>query len=405
MTLSPGSGQADPAAPRPRRGWQVVALLVLICAALALLYHLRAIFTPLLVALLIAYIVDPVVSRLEKRGVPRVATILGVYAVMFGALALALAFGVPALIDQGAEFAHEVILGEKLTGDVNANGAFDEGDSYIDENGNGRWDPPRIARVLAWSQRRLKDITGSEDIGEQLRQLRSRMRGKEGDIAAALGKVAGTVLHAFTASLDGLITLVGFVFLVPVYLFFILKNMDAFWERVKIAIPGPYRERMLGTLGRIHRANASFFRGQLTVAAIEGTIVFVVLAASGVRFSFLFGVLYAAFALIPYAGVALSFAITALFVFLDAGFGTKMYITFGLFAFIQVLEAIVLQPLILGKETGLHPIAIILSVMIFGSLFGFFGLLLAVPLAAATIIVAEDYVLPFVRQVTEGSAP
>jgi predicted PurR-regulated permease PerM len=160
----------------------------------------------------------------------------------------------------------------------------------------------------------------------------------------------------------------------------------------------------VATLGRVHRANAAFFRGQVTIALIEGTIVFVVLTALGVRFSFLFAAIYAVLALVPYVGIMTTFTITCLFVFVDRGFGGTLYAVMGLFVFVQILEGFVLQPQILGKETGLHPMTIIVSIFIFGDLFGFFGVLLAVPLASATIIVVQDYLLPLVREVTNEKA-
>jgi phosphoribosylaminoimidazole-succinocarboxamide synthase len=70
----------------------------------------------------------------------------------------------------------------------------------------------------------------------------------------------------------------------------------------------------------------------------------------------------------------------------------------GLFLFIQVLENLVLQPIILGKETGLHPMAIIIALFVFADLFGFLGVLLAVPLASMTIILAQEYLLPLLRE-------
>lgn len=394
---------SEPSPPsRPKRGWQALFLVVVACALLWLAYHLRAILTPLLVALGLAYMLNPAVTWLERRGLPRVGAIAVLYGVALALVAVILDFAVPPLVDQGATFVHDHLAGEAFE-DADGDGSWDEGERFTDANNNGRCDPPKIARVLDWSRDRLEQLTG-KGFAENLRDFRDKVRGKEGDIAQAAGRVLGACFRGLSASLGGILTFIGFVVLVPVYTFFILKGMNELWARVQAAIPTAYRERVVATLGRIHRANASFFRGQVTISLIEAAIMFVVLTALGVRMSFLFAALYGVLSMVPYVGVFSMFVLTELFVFVDTGgFTGTFWMVAGLFLFVQLLENLVLQPFILGKETGLHPVAIMLSIMIFGELFGFFGMLLAIPLASATIIVVQDYVRPVVRDVTEDA--
>ncbi|HEU4338456.1 MAG TPA: AI-2E family transporter, partial [Planctomycetota bacterium] len=154
----------------------------------------------------------------------------------------------------------------------------------------------------------------------------------------------------------------------------------------------------LRALTRIHEANAAFFRGQIIIAMTEGAIVFVVLTILGVDLSFFLGIMYGCLAIIPYVGVISVFSVTSLLVLADQGFGGTFYGVVALFLSIQLLENLVLQPLILGKKTGLHPMAIIISLFVFADLFGFLGVLLAVPLASMTIILAQEYLMPFLRE-------
>jgi predicted PurR-regulated permease PerM len=101
-------------------------------------------------------------------------------------------------------------------------------------------------------------------------------------------------------------------------------------------------------------------------------------------------------------GPALGFVVTELVaVFGAGGFGTQFWLVAGLFLAIQALEGVLLQPLIMGKETGLHPVAIILTLLVCGNVFGFFGMLVAVPLASAAKIVFEDYVWPMFAEVAD----
>ncbi len=342
--------------------------------AVVFAYFLRAIFMPLVVALLLAYVLNPILDALERRRVPRIASIAGLYVVLALVLAAIAVWGVPAAAVQARQFVRETIT---------------------DENA-------KIQKVILWGGTQLKDWLGAENWEEVRKNLQARVKGHEGDLAQAGGKIVGAVAGFMTRSVSGFVAVFSFVALVPVYLFFLLKNMNPWWERVKHAIPRAYRDPALSTLGKIHRANAAFFRGQVTISLIEGTIVFAALAALGVKFSFLFGALYAVLSLVPFLGVVMGFAITEVFVLADTGgFTTTFFLVAGLFAAIQILEGSLLQPLILGKETGLHPIAIILALLVCGELFGIFGMLIAVPIASTVKILFDDYVWPTVQEVAD----
>jgi predicted PurR-regulated permease PerM len=121
-----------------------------------------------------------------------------------------------------------------------------------------------------------------------------------------------------------------------------------------------------------------------------------------VGYSLLFGLLYAVLSIVPYLGVTVMFATVELYVLADTGqFGSAFWLTAGIFALIQVLESAVLQPMILGKETGLHPILIILALLSASQLLGLFGMLLAIPLASTLKILFEDYVRPLFEDVAD----
>lgn len=368
------------------RSWKIAALALLALGAVVFAYHLRAIFMPLLTALLLAYVLNPVLNALERRRIPRIASIAGLYAALAALAAVLALWGLPKAAVEARQFVRE---------------------TFTDDNA-------KINKVILWSGTRLKDWLGAENWEEVRRNLQSRMKGHEGDLAQAGGKIAGAVVTFMTRSVSGFVAVFSFVALVPVYLFFLLKNMNPWWEKVRHAIPRAYRGRALSTLGRIHRANAAFFRGQLSISLIEGVLVFLALLLMGVKFSFLFGTLYAVLSLVPFLGVVIGFTVTELFVLADTGgFTTTFFLVAGLFAAIQVLEGCLLQPLILGRETGLHPIGVILALLVCGELFGIFGMLIAVPIASTAKILFEDYVWPAFQEVAdltrvipkEGAAP
>ncbi len=356
------------------RSWKVVFLVTLALAAIVSAYILRAVFMPLVVALLLAYILNPVITGLEKRKVPRLASTLGVYLVLAVALAGLFVWAIPSGLRQAKDFIH---------------------DTFTAENAKAQ-------RVIVWGDRQLKDWLGAENWDHAVKNLREKMKGHEGEVAQAGGAMVAWVVSFMTSSIGGFVAVFSFVAMVPVYLFFLLMNMNPWWEKVKHVIPRSYRDRALTTLARIHQANASFFRGQITISLIEGAIVFLVLSLLGVKFSLLFGALYAALSIIPFLGVVTMFTLTELFVLADTGaFGKTFLLVACLYAGIQVLEGVVLQPTIMGKETGLHPIGIILALLVCGQLFGIFGMLIAVPIASTAKILFEDYVWPIFSEVAD----
>ena len=365
------------------RAWQIAFLLVVFTVALYLAYRLRAIFIPLLIALTLAYILHPLVTKLEEKKVPRLASIAAIYSVFLISFALVILVAIPAGINQAADFVHETFLAEDA----------------------------KILMVLERGKEAMEKLTGKELTDEQIQELKERLKTEAqahaGDLLAITGTVAGVLGMSLATGLGALFAAISFVVLIPVYLFFFLRGMNTGWEKFKAVLPAPLRERILRTLGRIHRANAAFFRGQITICVIDGAILFLVLWIAGVRMPFLFGLLYAMLAIVPFMGPVSAFAITEISVFVFANPGeivTQFWVVAFTFFAIQALEGIVLQPLILGKETGLHPIMIILSLMIFGNLLGILGMLLAVPLFSAALILTQDYVLPVFRDVT-GEEP
>ena len=356
------------------RSWKVSFLVTLAIAAIVFAYFLRTVFTPLLVAVLVAYMLNPVITGLERRKVPRLLSIAGVYLVLLLLLAGLFFWALPAGITEAKEFVR---------------------DTFTAENAKAQ-------RVILWGDRQLKDWLGAENWDLAVRNLRERMKGHESELAQAGGAIVACVVSFMTSSIGGFVAVFSFIALVPVYLFFVLKNMNPWWDRLTHAIPRAHRERAVATLGRIHRANAAFFRGQITISLIEGLIVFLVLSALGVKFPLLFGALYAILSIVPFLGVVIGFTITELFVLADTGsFGRTFLWVACLYAGIQVLEGLVLQPKIMGRETGLHPIAIILALLICGQLFGIFGMLIAVPIASTIKILVEDYVWPMFTEVAD----
>ena len=355
------------------RGWKIAILSVIAIAVIALTYYLRAVFLPPLVALLLAYVLNPVIGALERRRVPRWASIAGVYVVLLGVMAVIVFWAVPAAFSEASDFVKDTFLG----------------------------DNPKINQLIAKVRPMLERSVGPEKADELVKSAHERVAEVKRDLPHLSGRLASEALAFVTGGISTLFSIVSFLVLVPVYLFFLLKNLHPWWERLTHYFPRAYRNRALTTLDRIHRANMSFFRGQITISLIEGLIMFVGLSFFKVGYPLLFGLLYTVASVIPFLGVVTMFGVVELYVLATFGMGTQFWLVAGLFGLIQVLEAAVFQPLILGKETGLHPIAIIIALLSAGQLLGLFGVLLAIPLASTVKILFEDYVVPMFEEVAD----
>ncbi|MHC4607459.1 MAG: AI-2E family transporter, partial [Planctomycetota bacterium] len=248
-----------------QRTWQVVFLLAVFVLVLYIAYLLRAVFIPLLIAMILAYILNPLVTKLEEKKVPRIASIGSIYGIFLIAFALIVLIAIPAAVRQGVEFVQVTFVGV-------------EGE------------PPKIEGVLKAGATKLEELTGTrwEDVNEELKK---KLPDHAGDVTSAVAWAAATLGSLTASGLGAVLAALSFLVLIPVYCFFFLRGMNSGWERFKEWLPEKYRDRIAATLVRIHNANSAFFRGQITICLIDGAILFLVLLVMGVKFSFLFGVL------------------------------------------------------------------------------------------------------------------
>ena len=377
--------------------WKTLLILGIVVVALLLVVRLSVVFTPLLIAFLLTYIWNPVVTYME-RWMPRIAAIATLYVAFFGVLTCLFLFAVPALAHQAVAFVDEGFYGEDFQ-DTDKNGKRDPGEPFTDLNKNGTYDPPKFQDFMEWSEGRIQSLLGTDGWAGAYGKIRERLRGREEDLVSMVREAGGSIIKGAVTSLKGALTVISYFIFTPIYLFFLLKNMNRWWSLFQKLVPYSYRDQTLRALTRIHSANAAFFRGQIIIAMTEGAIVFVVLTILGVKLSFFLGILYGCLAIIPYVGVITVFSLTSILVLAEGnGFNGTFYGVVALFISIQLLENLVLQPLILGKEVGLHPMAIIIALFVFADLFGFLGVLLAVPLASMTIILAQEYLMPILRE-------
>jgi len=315
-----------------------IGLLVLVLV----LWLLGSTLLPFLLGAGLAYFLDPIADRLEDLGLSRVVATSVIAITVVLAFTAVLLFAVPALIEQ-------------IQGLVVAI------PTYIDQ-------------LTGFLGRRYPEIFGEHSL--LMRNL--------GAIEAALRDNGLTVANQVLA---GSLEVLNFIFLLvvaPVVAFYLLLDWDRMVGKVNAILPRAHAPTIRRLAREIDAVLAGFVRGQLTVCLVLGAYYALALMVVGLQFGFLIGMTAGLIAFIPYVGSVVGLTLSvgiALFQFWDE----KIWIlvTLGVFLFGQFVEGNILQPNLVGKSVGLHPVWLLLALSVFGALFGFTGLLVAVPLAAA----------------------
>lgn len=331
-------------------GFWIAALVV----AVLLLFILRGILLPFVAGFALAYLLDPLADRLQKVGIGRLGASLLILVLFVLVFIVSLMILVP--------FAAQQV------------GAFVE----------------RLPGYVA----RLQEL-GTEQLGPLIRRL-----GIEDALPAtppSVGNLISQGIAWFTAFLQGLwsggqalLGIFSLLVVTPVVAFYMLVDWDRMVRTVDSWMPMKHRDTIRTIAHDIDRAIAGFVRGQAMVCIILGTFYAVSLALIGLNFGALIGMTAGLLSFIPYVGsltgLILSVGVAIVQFWPD---WTMIVATLGIFIFGQFVEGNILSPKLVGDSVGLHPVWLMFALVAFGALFGFVGLLLAVPLAAAMGVIAR----------------
>jgi predicted PurR-regulated permease PerM len=338
---------------RKRLAWgvgSVAALLGLVWLAMAV----RSVSIPLLLAFILAYFLAPVVKTLAKRGLPPPAAI----ALILVGAALVL-FGAGALL--GPQLAEEFADLPEKTRDM-------------------------AERLMAWAETRF-DV----DLGEARAELRSMLAERIGELDQ--GAVAGPASRVLAAIYGGAMgtfsVLVGLVMTV-VFTFFMLRDFDRLVAAARELVPPRFRPFVGDRAREIDRAMSSFLRGQLSVAGILAVLYVVGFLIVGLPLAVAVGLIAGLGNVIPFVGTAVGVVLATGLVLMEDPGWTMLLSTWGVFVVVQLLEGWVITPRIVGESLDLSPFVVIVAVLVFGELFGFVGVLVAVPLTAVIKILGKS---------------
>ena len=325
----------------------MVFWIAALIAFAGLLWLLSPILLPFVLGMAIAYVLDPLADRLAKRGMSRLSAVLLILGAFVVAFALLLLLIAPLLASQSSAF---------------------------------------IGKFPSYAQR-IKDLVSDPD-HPWLKHIVGDNLGADKSVGDLMNQAAGyltQVLASLWAKGQALISIFSLVVITPVVAFYLLCDWDHMVDSVDRLIPLHRRKTVRGLVHEIDAAISAYVRGQSGVCLILGSYYAVALTMAGLNFGLLIGVVSGLISFIPYVG-----SLTALVLSLTVAVAqffpewTHIVIVGGIVLVGQFFEGNVLSPKLVGHSVGLHPVWLMFALFAFGYLFGFVGLLLAVPLAAAT---------------------
>ena len=339
--------------PWTRLAWDAGLILALVLFVW-LAAQVKGFTVPFIIAFIIAYLLDPLVDRFENAGVGRtlaIGILLGLFLIAGGLLFVLL----------GPQVAREFAL---IPGKVQL----------------------FLVQVQPWLEQTLGTAL-PEDVQGVLDTVMAEL---SSDQAAALIKPAGTVVQTIFGSTATAVSALVALLLIPVFAFFLLRDFDIIVDDIDELIPARYRPFIRARVKEIDETLSRFVRGQLSVAGILVLLYGIGLWIVGLPLAMVIAVVAGVGNLVPYLGTTLGVLLAAIMLMLDwQGWGHvgAVAIVFGI---VQVLEGWVITPKVVGDSVGLSTLAVIVAVMVFGELFGFYGVLVAVPAAAILKILIRE---------------
>ncbi|MFK8016263.1 MAG: AI-2E family transporter [Gammaproteobacteria bacterium] len=317
-----------------------------------LVYLLAPILTPFVASALLAYVGDPLVDRLEKLKLSRtVSVIIVFFLTMIGISALVLLI-VPLVRDQGMAFA------TKLPTYV----------QWVEENLL-----PKVTPYLGLEG-------GTLDMG--LGPLVSEYAGRLGSFAST---AFGTLTRSGGAFIGGIVT----AFLIPILTFYLLRDWDHIVRRMGKLIPPGERDAMFSLARESDEVLGGFLRGQILVMLGLATIYSIGLSIVGLDYAIAIGVVAGLVSFVPYLGLVVGIILAGLSALAQLQSIGALAAVVAVFVVGQMIEGTLLTPKLVGDRIGLHPVLVIFAVMAGGQLFGFFGILLALPGAAVVSVIVR----------------
>ncbi len=314
-----------------------------------LLYLLSPMLTPFFLGALLAYLLDPIVNRLQAWKLPRTLAVTIVFIVFFAIITVLLLILIPLL--------------EKQISELIAS----------------------LPKIQAWLQDSLLpwlnlhfDTNLSFDTTQLQQTLGSNWQ-QAGGIASGLWKTISQSTFVIIAWLTNVV-------LTPVVMFYLLRDWDHVLDNVRGLLPRRIEPTVVKLFNECDEVLSAFLRGQLMVMIALGVLYSVGLSIIGINLALLIGMVAGLVSIVPYLGFIIGIVAAGIASFFQFHDAIHLGYVVLVFAIAQGIEGMLLTPLFVGDKIGLHPVAVIFAVLAGGELFGFIGILLALPVAAVSMV-------------------
>ncbi|MFH1984623.1 MAG: AI-2E family transporter [Pseudomonadota bacterium] len=342
---------------------QMVILGFLLTLGFLLFFLFGEMLLPVFAGIVIAYVLEGIVARLQRFRVPRLAAVIIVF-IGFLSVVLIITVGMlPVLSSQ---------IGQLLQ---------------------------QLPSMLAGGQKQLMHLPERYPDYVSEEQVRHIL----GTINTGLTAMAQRLLSLSMASVRGVITALVYLILVPLMVFFFLKDKEKMLAWIMMLLPD---NRGLATAvwSEVNAQIANYIRGKIWEILILGGISFATFRLLGMKFTMLVSIMVGLSVLVPYVGVTVVYFPVALFAYFQWGWSAECLYAVIAYGVIQLFDGNLLAPLLLSEVVNLHPIAIIVAVLVFGGLWGVWGLFFAIPLATLAHAVIKVWLNARAEQTTAQEA-
>ena len=329
-------------------------ILFLCLLGVTLIYFLAPILTPFLIGTLLAFLVNPIVNWLMRLKMPRIAAVIIVFLVLLIAMTLLIVLVVPLIQTQ---------IGHLM-------------DSVPD--------------MVEWAQNTVIPLLQEHFGNNQLiniSTIKTQVSQNWMKAGGAAGYVVELVLHSGFKLLHWLFDLL----LIFVVTFYLLYDWKKVLDGLHSLLPKKYEPTIVSLVKQCNEVLGAFFRGQLLVMLTLGIYYSVGLTFIGLKVGIIIGVLVGFLSIIPYLGIVVGVTVASIAAFVQFGTFVGVVPVLLLFAVGQTLDGMFVTPKLVGNRIGLHPVAVIFAVLAGGVLFGFFGVLLALPVASIMMVLLRFF--------------
>jgi predicted PurR-regulated permease PerM len=377
----------------------VAVIFFTVLVATRVVLFLQPLLLPVAIAGVLAYLLEPLVSWLARRGLPRLIAVIIVFAVFCSSGGLFVIGIGPSISTESQKFFTALpgylerswgLLGDSLETSLNKLPQLGphQPDANATPGPSGGVAPSPNPTAAATPGSTFERYRDNPYVQQSLQYLKDQL--------PALAQQTWTFIQNSLTGVFGVFGYLFGLFIIPIYLFFFLRESPRIalsWSNFLPIRNSEFKDEVVSLITEINGYLIAFFRGQLVVSMIDGTLVAVGLSIVGVQFGFLIGIFFALVGIIPYVGYVVCYIPAMVIAFVQFNdFAHPFWVTV-VFLIVSQIDGMVVAPRVVGNSVGLHPITVIFSVFFWTLVFGgLVGAVLAIPLTATVKVLMKRYV-------------